>query len=197
LSAFGQSIGPPGVPPGLTLPSRDLDALLARQEPQYELYRRLAADGQKEPFDHFIDGIEQAEVRLGSILRLLPPPRGANPARHSRSPQLALFAQPRGRTFLYLSHAPAAAAGGARDGEVLFQKIVVPDLFTHRQFSLQFREEHAVSKRDVRLMRFGLQMRVRDLFQVGPRTASLFVLGGYDVDRGASGFLAVSLTPAE
>ena len=70
------------------------------------------------------------------------------------------------------------------------QRTLVSDLFAGRGFSLTVYEDHTIGDAATRLMGVGTRLTFRPAVDVGG--CAFEVLGSYDLDAGASGYLAVT-----
>jgi hypothetical protein len=126
-------------------------------------------------------------VGLKPLLTLLPP--DADDRRAARFPTIALFARAYGTTIVSVTKVQARADAGQ---DVVMQRTLVSDLLEGRRFSLTVYEDHTLGETATRLMGFGGKMTFRPSLDVGGWRLRFEVLGSYDLDAGASAYLAVT-----
>lgn len=150
-----------------------------------------------------IEHCKSKPVGVRPLVTMLPPDPAA--AAQSQLPTIALFARVRDRTVISLTRVQQSRTDPGQD--IVMQRTVVSDLFAGRSFSLTVYEDHALgvggsrSDRDVggqrrqtstRLMNIGTRMTFRPTMDVAGWRFRFEVLGSYDLDVGASGYLAVT-----
>ncbi len=136
-----------------------------------------------DPLSRFVAHCKRDPVGLWPIATLVPPP--ADGGRNAELPTLALFARAQGRTLVSLTRVQARPDAGQ---EIVMQRTIVSDLLAGRRFSLTVYEDHAISDAAARLMGIGTRLTLRPAgwpFRVE-------VLGAYDVDAGASAYVAIT-----
>lgn len=134
-----------------------------------------------------IEHCKHNAVGLRPFLTLMPP--DADDRHAARFPTIALFARAHGTTIISLTRMQQRADDGQ---DVVMQRTVVSDLLAGRRFSLTVYEDHTLGDAATRIMGFGGRMTFRPSFEVGGWRLRFEALGSYDLDAGASGFLAVT-----
>jgi hypothetical protein len=138
-----------------------------------------------DPLSRFIDHCRHNPVGLRPLVTLVP--TRSEDGQRAELPTLALFARAKGRTLVSLTRVQARPDDGQ---EIVMQRTLVSDLLAGRQFSLTVYEDHTLGDATARLMGFGTRLTLRP-----PGWPVRFeVLGSYDFDAGASGFLAITGT---
>jgi len=138
-----------------------------------------ASDPLSKLFEHW----KHDPVGWRSFFTLVPP--AADDERKGTLPTIAFFARAQGRTIISLTHVNARADSGQ---EVVMQRTVVSDLLAGRRFSLMVYEDHAIGDAAARLMGVGTKLTFRP--EGWPFRVE--VLGAYDMQAGASAFLAIT-----
>jgi hypothetical protein len=126
-------------------------------------------------------------VGVRPLLTLLPP--NADDRRAARLPTLALFARAHGATLISLTRVHARADDGQN---VVMQRTLVSDLLAGRRFSLTVYEDHTLGEAATRLMGVGGRMTFRPSLNVAGWRLRFEMLGSYDLNAGASGYLALT-----
>lgn len=126
-------------------------------------------------------------VGVRPLLTLLPP--DAEDQRAARFPTIALFARAYGATLISLTRVQARPDDGQN---VVMQRTLVSDLLAGRRFSLTVYEDHTLGDAETRLMGFGARMMFRPSLDVAGWRLRFEVLGAYDLQEGASAYLAVT-----
>jgi hypothetical protein len=143
----------------------------------------VAPTPDQDPLSRFIGYCKRNPIGLRPLVALLP--ADAEQDGVGESPTLALFARAKGRAIVSLTRVRARADDGQN---VVMQRTLVSDLLSGRRFSLTVYEDHAISDAAVRLMGVGTRLTFRPAgwpFRVE-------LLGAYDLDAGASGYLAIT-----
>jgi hypothetical protein len=136
----------------------------------------------KDPISRFIAHVKRNPVGVKPLVTLLPPE--ANEVGKGELPTLAVVARARGRTLISLTR-----QGRTDDGQdVVMQRTIVSDLLAGQRFSLTVYEDHAISEATTRLMGLGTRVTYRP--PGWPFRVELIT--SYDLDAGASGFLAIT-----
>jgi hypothetical protein len=131
----------------------------------------------------FIEHCKRNPIGLRPFVTLLPPER--DDSRRAELPTIALFARAKGRTLVSLTRVQARADDGQ---EVVMQRTLVSDLLAGRRFSLTVYEDHSIGDTAARLMGVGTRLT----FRPPGLPFRVEVLGSYDLDAGASGYLAIT-----
>jgi hypothetical protein len=126
-------------------------------------------------------------IGVRPLFTLLPPDDVDR--RVARFPTIALFARARGATLISLTRVQPRSEDGQ---EVVMQRTVVSDLLAGRRFSLTVYEDHTLGEAATRLMGVGGRMTFRPSLDVAGWRLRFEVLGSYDLDAGASAYLAVT-----
>jgi hypothetical protein len=145
-----------------------------------------AAAGQgsaTDPLSRFIEHCKRNPIGIRPIVTLLPPESADT--RKAELPTIAIFARAKGRALISLTRVQARADDGQ---EVVMQRTLVSDLLAGQRFSFTVYEDHAISDAAVRLMGVGTRLT----FRPPGWPVRLELIGSYDLDAGASGFLAIT-----
>ena len=127
-------------------------------------------------------------VGVRPLVTMLPPDPDA--AAKSQLPTIALFARIHDRTVISLTRVQQSRTDPGQD--VVMQRTVVSDLFAGRSFSMTVYEDHALGDAATRLMGIGTRMTFRPTMEVARWRFRFEVLGSYDLDSGASGYLGIT-----
>ncbi len=141
-----------------------------------------------DPLSRLIEHCKHKAVGVRPLLTLMP--SEARDGTLSRFPTLALFARVHNRTIVSLTHVQASRTDVGQ--EVVMQRTAVSDLFAGRRFSLTVYEDHALGETAKRLMGVGTRLTFRPTLDVAGWRLRFEVLGSYDLDAGASGYLALT-----
>ena len=135
-----------------------------------------------DPLSRFIAHVKRNPVGVKPLVTLLPP--AADEVGKGELPTLAIVARARGRTLISLTRQARADDGQ----DVVMQRTVVSDLLAGQRFSLMVYEDHAISEATTRLMGVGTRLTYRP----SGWPFRLELMTSYDLDAGASGFLAIT-----
>jgi hypothetical protein len=156
------------------LRERREEAIFADPEPERP---RVGTD----PLSRFIDHCKREPIGIRPLVTLMP----NESDRHGELPTLALFARAQGRTLISLTRMQARPDDGQ---EVVMQRTLVSDLLAGQRFSLTVYEDHTMGETAARLMGFGTRLTLRP----SGWPVRVELLGSYDFDAGASGYLAIT-----
>jgi hypothetical protein len=134
-----------------------------------------------------IEHCKHNPVGVRPLVTLMPP--DADDRHAARFPTVALFARAHGTTLISLTRVQPRADDGQ---DVVMQRTVVSDLLAGKRFSLTVYEDHVLSEAATRLMGFGGRMTFRPSIGVAGWRLRFEMLGSYDMEAGASGYLAVT-----
>ncbi len=136
-----------------------------------------------DPLSRFIEHCKRNPIGVRPLVTMLPPE--AEDGRTAALPTIAFVARAQGRTLVSLTRVQARADAGQ---DVVMQRTLVSDLLAGRRFSLTVYEDHAISDAAARLMGFGARVTYRP----SGWPVRLELMTSYDLDAGASGFLAIT-----
>jgi hypothetical protein len=179
LLAVATAAGADDAPTAKRLRLRDPDVLRLAPPPDVQ--------PAEDALSRLVEHCKHDAVGLRPLLTLLPP--DADDRSAARFPTIALFARAYGTTIVSLTRVQARADAGQ---DVVMQRTLVSDLFAGRRFSLTVYEDHTLGETATRLMGFGGKMTFRPLVDVAGWRLRFEVLGSYDLDAGASTYLAVT-----
>ena len=140
-----------------------------------------------DPLTRLVEHCKRDPIGLWPFVTLLP--SDAAEERAAVLPTIALFARAQGRTLVSLTRIQARPDAGQ---DIVMQRTLVSDLLAGRRFSLTVYEDHAIGDAATRLMGFGTRLTFRPTMDVAGWRLRFEVLGSYDFDAGASGYLAVT-----
>jgi hypothetical protein len=134
-------------------------------------------------FSRFIAYCKHNPVGVKPFVTLLPPDDADE--RGAQLPTLAFFVRAQGRALVSLTRVRARADAGQ---DVVMQRTLVSDLLAGRSLSLTVYEDHAISDTAARLMGVGTRLTYRP----SGWPVRLELMTSYDLDAGASAYLAVT-----
>ncbi len=137
----------------------------------------------QDPLSRFIAYCKRNPIGLRPLVTLLP--ADADRDGIGELPTLAFVARAQGRAIVSLTRVRARADDGQN---VVMQRTLVSDLLAGRSFSLTVYEDHAISDTAARLMGVGTRLT----FRPAGWPFRIELLGAYDLDAGASGYLAIT-----
>lgn len=140
-----------------------------------------------DPLTRFIEHCKRNPIGVRPFVTLLP--TEADGEGKAVLPTVAFFARAHGRTLVSLTRMQARPDAGQ---DVVMQRTLVSDLFAGRGFSLTVYEDHMIGDAATRLMGVGTRLTFRPAVDVGGWRLRFEVLGSYDLDAGASGYLALT-----
>jgi hypothetical protein len=143
----------------------------------------LAPAADADPLSRFVAYCKRNPIGLRPLVTMLPLDVAIDG--EAQLPTLAFFVRAQGRAIISLTRVRAGADAGQ---DVVLQRTLVSDLLAGRRFSLTVYEDHAIGDAAARLMGVGARLTLRP----SGWPFRIELLSSYDVDAGASAYLAIT-----
>jgi hypothetical protein len=165
----------------LRLSSRELPALLLNSAPA-------------RPNTIDIDALSDAPAERGTgippLFTLLPPqPVDPNETASTEPPLFAFGARIQGRTLVAFTR-PGTKTDP--DDRVVYQRLVVSDLFQGRRFAVTVFEDHALGGGVTQVLGFGARLLLRPAFMIAGWRTRVEMFASYDMTLGAVGSIGIT-----
>ena len=118
-----------------------------------------------------------------------PPAPASGDGAEAKPPLLAFGARMQGRTLVAFTR-PGTKVDP--DDRVVYQRLVISDLFEGRRFSVTVYEDHALGSSDSQVLGFGARLMLRPALEVGGWRARVELFASYDMTLGAMGYIGVT-----
>jgi hypothetical protein len=137
-----------------------------------------------------LDRLEQPAVGLPPLFTLVPPEAASpNESLDAKPPLFAFGARFQGRTLVAFTR---SATRVDPDDHVVYQRLVVSDLFQGRRFSVTVFEDHALGSSATQILGFGARLMLRPTLEIAGWRARIEFFASYDLTLGALGSIGIS-----
>jgi hypothetical protein len=136
-----------------------------------------------------LERLEKRAVGLPPLFTLVQPdPSISAASAETKPPMFAFGARVQGRTLVAFTR-PGTKVDP--DDKVVYQRLVVSDLFEGRRFSVTVFEDHALGSSS-QVLGFGARMMLRPAIAVAGWRARIELFASYDMTQGAVGYLGIT-----
>jgi hypothetical protein len=138
------------------------------------------------------DAPAQRGAGLPPLFTLMPPDvLAANESENAATepPLFAFGARLQGRTLVAFTR-PGVKTDP--DDRVVYQRLVVSDLFQGRRFAVTVFEDHALGGGDTQVLGFGARLALRPAFMIAGWRTRVELFASYDMTLGAMGIVGIS-----
>ena len=150
-----------------------------------------AADQSNEAVtSEMLDRLEKRAVGLPPLFSLMEPePVLPGDRADAKPPLFAFGAHFQGRTLVAFTR-PGTKVDP--DDQVVYQRLVVSDLFEGRRFSVTVFEDHALGSSASQMLGFGARLMLRPTLEVAGWRVRVELFGSYDLTLGALGSIGIT-----
>jgi hypothetical protein len=153
--------------------------------------RAPSAAKTSDPIDNgsVLEHLDKRAVGLPPLFTLVTPdPSISAENAEAKPPMFAFGARVQGRTLVAFTR-PGTKVDP--DDKVVYQRLVVSDLFEGRRFSVTVFEDHVLGS-STQVLGFGARMMLRPAIDVGGWRARVELFASYDMTEGAVGYLGIT-----